>query len=96
MNLHGDEIKIGDRVFDISSNRGYGEVTSIYDTTFEVKYQRYKIHYDEEGIQSNRDWTTLFWTRPLIVKPNKNESSWSKKQFLVEKVLEVIEELKGM
>lgn len=96
MLLHGDKISVGDRVFDISANRGFGFVKRIYDNLIEVEFKRLKIKYNEEGIQNGKDWPTLFWTIPVVIKPNKDETMWHQRQQLVDKFLSIVDEYKDI
>lgn len=84
MNLHDDKLELGDRVYDVSVGRGFGDVIRIDEgTLFQVRYARYSVNYDEQGVQQGKAETTLYWGKPLIIKPRKLEQNWKKKQDLV-------------
>ena len=83
MNLHEDKLELGDRVYDVSVGRGFGEVIRIEEGGyFQVRFDRYSVNFDSRGIQQGKREVTLYWNRPLIVKPRKNDTSWNKKQRL--------------
>lgn len=94
MKLNGETIFVNDRVFDISTQRGYGKVTRIMDNTFEVKFDRYSVVYDSDGIQTGKLWQTLFWEKPLIINPSKNEQNWSTKRELVGEFFKIVKDYK--
>lgn len=96
MKLDNDNIFVGDRVFDISINRGYGIVTTVYENSIEVKFERFKGLYDEKGFQFGKNWKTLFWNKPLVVAPSKDEVLWSKKQELVESFMSIVDHYKDI
>lgn len=94
MKLDDENIIVGDRVFDISINRGYGIVTTIFENSIEVKFERFKGVYDSRGYQTGKNWKTLFWNKPLIIAPTKDEGMWSKKQKLVEDFMSIVNHYK--
>ena len=84
MQSHDESVELNDRVFDIGANRGYGRAIRVTEDSIEVKFDTGpSVIYNYEGIQKNRSWTTLFWDRPFVLRPPKDESSWVKKQELL-------------
>lgn len=96
MIFHNAPVKIGDRVFDISVNRGYGKVIRVLDDSIEVKFPRYSLSYDGMGVQNGKDWPTLYWDRPLVIAPAKEEFNWAIKRGIVDKFFKIIEDSKGI
>lgn len=94
MKLNDAEVFLNERVFDITSNRGYGYVSRVSDDFIEVKFPRVSVRYDENGIQLNKDWQTLFWDKPLIIKPEKEEHAWSAKIRLIEEFYALVAKYK--
>lgn len=92
MKLHNELIGLNDRVFDISSNRGYGRVVRVFDDSFEVKFDKGSyVSYNSEGVQKNRGWPTLFWERPYVLAPQRGESDSFYKKTLLDSLLKLIE-----
>jgi hypothetical protein len=94
MLLNDTTVFVGDRVFDISAGRGYGNVSRITDTHIEVKFSTISVRYDNKGIQLNRDWQTLFWDKPLIIQPEKEERAWAAKRKLIEEFYSLVAKYK--
>jgi hypothetical protein len=91
MNLHDDLVALGDRVYDVSVGRGYGQVILIEpDGHMQVRFDRYAVNYDSMGIQQGKTDTTLFWSKPLMIKPRKQEAHWGKKEELVNKFFRLV------
>ena len=85
MNLHDDKLELGDRVYDVSVGRGFGEVIQITEGAyFQVRFAAYSVNYTETGVQQGKSEQTLYWTKPLIVKPRKGEGQWRKKAELLD------------
>lgn len=96
MELNGEKVFLNDRVFDISHNRGYGKVTRISESYIEVKFSVSSIRYDSEGFQINRQWQTLFWDKPLVIKPSKEDSHWSTKINMIDDFYKLMQNYKGL
>lgn len=96
MKLHGETVNVGDRVFDITTNRGYGTVVSVKNSSFEVKFQTLSAIYNKDGIQNGRPWRTLFWDKPLIVNPMKDEGSSARKHEMVKTMFDLLKEYQGL
>jgi len=92
MNLHDDRLELGDRVYDVSIGRGFGEVIQINDNNsyFQVRFASYSVNYTSNGIQQGKSEQTLYWGRPLIIKPRKDEQQWAKKSELVGKFFNLV------
>lgn len=48
-----------------------------------MKYEKYSVRYDSSGTQIGKDWQTLFWDKPLIIQPRKDEAAWYAKRELI-------------
>lgn len=96
MELNNEKVFLNDRVFDISPNRGYGTVTRITEDHIEVKFSRSSVRYDSDGVQAGRDWQTLFWDKPLIIKPMKEEHNWVQKVNMIDDFYEMMTKYKGL
>ena len=94
MKLNGEIVNLQDRVFDISVQRGFGRVIKISSNYIEVKFSNTTVRYDEDGIQLNKDWQTLFWTKPLVMIPVKSESRWHVRKELFDKFLNLVQDYK--
>lgn len=77
MKLHGENVVVGDDVFDVSINRGTGTVASISQRGIEVAFGLVRVFYASNGVQSGRGRATLFWHDPVFVIPRKKEEHWS-------------------
>lgn len=96
MELNNEKVFLNDRVFDVSHSRGYGTVSRITETYIEVKFSRSSIRYDSEGIQIGKHWQTLFWDKPLIIKPMKQDDHWSMKMKMIDDFYKLMENYKGL
>lgn len=96
MKLQEDEIFVGDRAYDVSSKRGFGRVIRITDDSIEVKFPRNNINviYNTAGIQKGMTVVSLYWSKPLVVAPRKDDTMWARKQKVVDTMLDLVEELK--
>lgn len=93
MKLHNEDVEVGDRVYDISVKRGYGKVVLVRDNAIEVQFNRNsKVIFNTDGIQSGQDKATLFWERPLIIAPSKDDLKTSKKQAIVKNLFEFLDD----
>ncbi len=90
MRLNGEIVNLNDRVFDISVQRGFGKVIRISENYFEVKFSNTTVRYDESGSQVGKEWQTLFWTRPMIVPPVKDEQNWNVKREMVDAIIQIV------
>lgn len=94
MFFHNEEIYNGDRVFDISMNRGYGNVIRVLDKKFEVRFARISVFYDSQGVQQGKSRPTLFWDQPLVINPTKDEYNWAIKRDLIAEFLKLVDKSK--
>lgn len=92
MKLDGSYVELGDKVFDISSSRGNGKVVAKYENSFEVLFDTgRKVVYNYQGTQRNGKFKTLFWHRPFILTPKKDEHEWVVRQNLLNSLIELID-----
>lgn len=92
MFLHEDQVELYDRVYDVSTGRGYGIVTRIRQNTFEVRFSRYTLTYTPDGIQTGKTVPTLYWDVPVVLKPRKHDNNTQKRQELIARFFELIGE----
>lgn len=71
MIFHEDTVLVGDKVFDV--NRGAGVVINVTEKLFEVNFGYVRIFYDEKGVQKDKVLQTLFWNKPYVIAPRKNQ-----------------------
>lgn len=91
MKLHDDKLELGDRVYDVSVGRGFGEVIEITESSyFQVRFSRYSINYTPDGVQQGKAEQTLYWSKPLVIQPRKNEQRWQKKKDLVQEFFTLV------
>lgn len=77
MLLHGEEVRVGDNVFDVSATRGPGIVSLITRRGMEVRFPSGPMAtYNSEGKQLGNSRATLFWHDPIIAVPVKNHAAW--------------------
>ena len=88
MNLHNEDVKFGDRVYDII--RGYGVVIKLHTNLIEVDFTIAKIQYTSEGYQKGKPTQTLFWDKPYIIAPTKNSDSWIEKKIRFDAILNLL------
>ena len=94
MNFNNEPVYVGDRVFDVSINKGYGEVIRVNKDSFEVKFPRFVLTYTENGFQTSKDRQTLYWDKPLVISPSKEENNWAIKRGMVADFFKLINEAK--
>lgn len=95
MKLHDELVVYGDSVYDISVDRGYGTVIKISSKIFEVRFDNGKnIVYNYSGKQKGKSTVTLYWNKPFILPPNKNENISSKKQEILLSMLDLMKSYK--
>lgn len=94
MNFHGEPIYTGDRVFDISVNRGYGKVIKVEETYFQVKFEKFSVNFSGAGVQQGKDTCTLYWDKPLIIKPVKNDIKTAQRTALVYEFIDTVSRYK--
>ena len=88
MIFHEDTVVIGDKVFDI--NRGNGVVISVTDRLFEVEFKTVRTFYDTNGVQKDKVTQTLFWHKPFIIAPRKNEVATRDLKRKFDAILELV------
>lgn len=73
LQLDDAELKLNDRVYDLTN--GYGKVSDVSDTGFTVLFlNRRRISFEVGGtLQGVR---RVFWHNPLVVAPPKDEAQW--------------------
>lgn len=96
MLLHGEQVFKGDRVYDISANRGYGYVVDYTDNVLNVAFGDRKIPYMTNGVQRGMKNPTLFWNVPVIVAPKKNEKHWTERQAMYDSMFRIFEQYKQL
>lgn len=83
LQLDGTELKLGDRVYDLSN--GYGEVSDITASDFTVLFaNKRRLTFDSGGLL--RGVRRVFWHDPLILAPPKDVAEW---QHLIRLVVSV-------
>lgn len=92
MKFHGEDIEIGDRVYDVSVGRGYGYIIMVDPDTnlFQVKFPTFSVNYNSDGTQQSRNRPTLYWSKPHIIAPIKDEQNTYKKRQLVESFFDLV------
>lgn len=78
MKLDGDEVAVGDKVYDLS--RGIGSVVEIRDTGFMVRFANKIMLVSDQGVITRRSIRTVYWHNPIIVTPAKKEYHWAEQQ----------------
>jgi len=92
MRFHGDDLLLGDRVYDVSANRGWGTVISVSEGKFQVRFATFSVNYDTNGVQQGHPRVTLYWSPPLVIIPRKRDSHTFKKNELVQRFLDTVRE----
>lgn len=80
--LHGEEVKVGDKVWDI--HRGWGEVTEIHYKKFHnypicVSWEDYHVWITKDGkVEVDEEMPSLFWQPIVFEIPKKpyREKTW--------------------
>lgn len=94
--LHGEKIKVGDAVFDVSATRGPGIVSMITPKGIEVKFASGPmIIYQSDGKQRGRSRATLFWHDPIAMFPVKDPRAWDAQKRVGLAVRDAIKEAMG-
>lgn len=92
--LHGEEVKVGDNVFDVSATRGLGRVLRISERGIEVQFARGpRATFTESGVQVGKGRATLFWRDPIFVIPTKNELLWGTQMRLASQTRDALMEV---
>lgn len=94
MLLHNETVNVGDRVYDISYNRGYGTVFLIRDNKIHVRFPRSNVTFSENGIQSGGVRQTLFWDVPVIFAPSKDDANWIARKDFHEQMFALLDQYK--
>lgn len=91
MTLHGEEVELGDLVYDVSVNRGPGEVVETGGNMLTVSFRgRVRKQFHSNGKQMGADMVTLFWHNPIFTNPQKNEISFQDQREIAGAVKEAL------
>lgn len=88
MQLHGEEISVGDSVYDLLD--GWMDVVDTDATTFTVRIRNAYRMYNTDGRAEGRDKPTVFWHNPIVITPNKRAVSWSMQRSNLRRVFDIM------